>query len=121
MRREPTGHSTNQQVATRRVELANSSIGRAECPHPAAFRPPQVMTNGGMRTFHPTNGGESCELLILSDGTVLAKNLTQKMAAILTQVAQDDRLLRHRALRMRARQQDLTAKSTKNAKTEVPA
>lgn len=43
----------------------------------------------------------NCELLILADGTVLAKNLTEKMAAILTRVAPDDNLLGGRAVRHR--------------------
>jgi hypothetical protein len=85
MKREPSGHLANQHPQ-----------GRAECPHPAAPSAQRVINNGGMGTFRPTTG-EACELLILADGTVLARNLTEEMAAILSRVAPQDSSLQQRA------------------------
>ena len=52
---------------------------------------------GGMGTFRTAIGESCCELLILANGTVLVQNLTQKMAAILSEVAPQDASLQHRA------------------------
>ena len=80
-----------------------------------------ALNTSGTRTFHPTTppAGESCcsELLILADGTVLAKNLTEKTAEILTRVAPHDGLLQQRVGR---KKQANIEKSKSNIQTRTP-
>lgn len=68
-----------------------------------------------MGTFRPSNKESWCELLILADGTVLAHNLTEKLAEILSRVAPYDASLRHRAL---GSKKNLATKNAKNTKSE---
>jgi hypothetical protein len=81
------------------MDLAGNSASRAECPHPTIPHHPGNLDGVGLRTFRSTTaaGESSCELLILADGTVLARNLTQQMAEVLAHVAPNDSSVRHRA------------------------
>ena len=62
------------------------------------------------RAPRPTPPSSYCELLILSDGRILAHNLTPALASILQRLIPDDRDLRRRAARPQAvRDANLTA------------
>jgi hypothetical protein len=70
--------------------------------------------NGRLGRFRPAWGESCCELLILADGTVLAQNLTDKLAAILSRVAPHDTSLKQRAFRRKESRTSNSQRPTSN-------